>query len=322
MFGFILSILHGLVPVAKAADSTGSTVTTTTIDPDVINSVERTSKLLDQYGVEIVLLSVFIVIFIIILTVIILNNRKLINELIEENKAKELNTEEIIKTTVNACVTSFKEAESQLIQDSMEQSFKKEKEFHKKAIQYNINAYAIFEEATKAVMRELHCQRIGIYLLHNGNETPYGYPFAKASCVYEYTFKGPVRTVRGSNHMNLPLYAFSRLIEHLMNYDDCLVDSIDEYGFQDAESKQQFIDFVSGSNITSLYALAIRDNSGIIAAFTTIEYDSSDKLHIYPYNEFKQIANLMNSTIKPIIIDQGFISGYEHPTYASIENKK
>lgn len=318
LLDLIKSLSYLFIPIAKAVE-------TENIAPpskDTMESIEKTSKLISEYGVEIVILAVFIVIFIGILTYMVIINNKLINKTMKDRENEVVSTEEIIEAAVSACVASIKETQSQLIKDSMEQSFEKEKEKHKDMIQTNLNAYAIFEEAAKTVMQQLKCQRIGIYLLHNGNSTPYGYPFAKASCAYEYTPKGPIKTIRGREHSSVPLYAFSKLIEHLMEYDDCLVDSIDEYHFQDEETKEQFADFVAGSRIISLYVLAIRDNAGLVAAFTTIEYDSAEKLHQYTYDEFKQITSIMNAAIKPIIIDRGFVSGYENATNYGSDNEK
>ena len=318
LLNLIKSLSYLFIPIAKAVE-------TENIAPpskDTMESIEKTSRLLNEYGVEIVILAVFIVIFIGILTYMVVINNKLINKSMKDRENDIVNTEEIIEATVSACVASIKEMQSQFIKDSMEQSFEKEKEKNKDVIQSNLNAYAVFEESAKNVMERLKCQRIGIYLLHNGNSTPYGYPFSKASCAYEYTPKGPIKTIRGREHSGVPLYAFSKLIEHLMEYDDCLVDSIDEYKFQDKETKEQFADFIAGSKIVSLYVLAIRDNDGLVAAFTTIEYDSSEKLHQHSYDEFKQITSIMNAAIKPIIIDRGFVKGYEHPVNYGSDNEK
>ena len=314
---FLYTILSMFIPVARAAGESNDDVAShsnslaTTID-----SIERTSNIIDQYGVAIAILAVFIVVFLIVLFVIIMNNRKLMNRIMDMNQNPPVDVEKVVKDTLDSYADKYTEliekAESETIKKSIEEGFKKEKESHKKAIQVNIDTYSVFKEASKDVVDRLHCQRVAIYLLHNGNETPYGYPFAKLTCAHEYTSRGTCSTPRGMSHMSVPLYAFSVMIESLMEDGEYRIDSINnENNFRSEEEKHQLMDFIGNAHVGSLYALAIKDNDHVAAAFTIVEFQEQQSFDFYNLEELRDALGDMNKIIRPIVLNHSFVDSYE-----------
>ena len=118
------------------------------------------------------------------------------------NVFKESTTFSILSATKKIMKELFDEyaaKEKATVGEAMREELEKDKEAHTKAIQINIDTYKLFRQESKEVLDEIHCQRVAIYLFHNGNSTPYGYPFAKITCAHDYTSHGTIGTIRGEN---------------------------------------------------------------------------------------------------------------------------
>ena len=272
-----------------------------------INQVGQTANLLDQYGPTIVILSVFLVLFIGLLIFILRSNHKMNQEMLKSqqaaSQANQKMMQDMFDTFKSLVVKDRNDDEDNEDDDSDEDKPKK-----KKIVSAYIDSSLAFKDASRIAIGKIKCDRIAIYLFHNGNHTPYGYPFAKMSCVHEWTLRGS-NTVRGVNHVNIPLYAFSTIVESLVKDGEFVVGNIYEHGIISAD--EQVFQFISGSTIRALFALGIKDKDGDLAAFTIAEFkDSQDFSNEEVYNTVKDALTTMNESIYSIVVNDEFRSNY------------
>ena len=195
------------------------------------------------------------------------------------------------------------------VMESIEASVKKEKESHKNIVSVYIDSEKVFKEASSAAMRELKCHRIAIYLFHNGNSTPYGYPFAKMSCVHEITDKGSYLTPRGHSHINVPLYVFSELIEDLSDDGECIVENVKELA---ANGDIQIGTFIQGDNVESIFAASIKNSDNCLVSFAIAEFQEKQDFSNEEYlNTIRSALHDMNNSIYHIVVSDEFVDNFE-----------
>jgi len=266
---------------------------------DIVQSVGSMSDILNSYGVVIGMLSVFLIIFILLVIVLIVNNRALMKRLMNETNNKNTkSTQESAKEIADVCFGKIQDLMSNISKET-EEAAKKEEEKHKGLVGISIAANAVFKEASKTVIEETKCDRLGLYVFHNGNVSLYGYPFAKTSCIFELTDEGRISTSRGKTHKDIPLYAISELIDFMMQSEDFYMD----IGKSSEEFEEQLLELVAGLKTKSIFFKTVKDKWNRMIAFIMLEYDSnrSDML-----SSISESATTMVKTIFPIVINEAF----------------
>ena len=163
-----------------------------------------------------------------------------------------------------------------------------------------------FKRESKNVINTLRCDRVAVYVFHNGNQALYGLPFIKMSCVYEDTIKGNM-TVRGKTHMNLPLHLFNDFIENLYR-DGEFAGNIDDIEIHDNSIRE----FLAFSDAKAVFMRAIKKSDGSLAGFTACEF--AEHMNFADEETYKSISNAikeMNIAIRYIITDENFAKKYE-----------
>jgi len=291
-----------------AAVLSATPVSTPTVAPhtdigDAVVGVGNIAEIMNKYGIAVTILALFCICFIIMIIAILANNKKLINMIANNNQSNEKVTLEAVKELVRECVKDTK----QDLKDVIDETNKEEEDSHKGIVNGYVNASIAFKDAARIAMNKIRCQRIAIYLFHNGNKTPFGFPFAKMSCVYEQSTKNTT-TIRGHEHSNVPLYAFSSIVDKLAEDNEYVVDDISAHVL--VNSDQQLLDFIAGSNTKSFFALAIRDPDGCLAAFTIAEFKDPHDFSVQEnYNKIKEALKTMNDNIYSIVINDEYKKG-------------
>lgn len=284
-------------------DSITSEVTTNT----ATSQIENTANILNNYGPTVTILAIFILICLALFLIFAKYFRKMMDRILDGNI--NLNTEDLIRQTVNNCVSEVMEMNKNTVMESIEASVKKEKESHKNIVSVYIDSEKVFKEASSAAMRELKCHRIAIYLFHNGNSTPYGYPFAKMSCVHEITDKGSYLTPRGHSHINVPLYVFSELIEDLSDDGECIVEDVKELA---ANGDIQIGTFIQGDNVESIFAASIKNSDNCLVSFAIAEFQEKQDFSNEEYlNTIRSALHDMNNSIYHIVVSDEFVDNFE-----------
>lgn len=284
-------------------DTITSEVTTNT----ATSQIENTANILNNYGPTVTILAIFILICLALFLIFAKYFRKMMDRILDGNI--NMNTEDLIRQTVNNCVSEVMEMNKNTVMESIEASVKKEKESHKNIVSVYIDSEKVFKEASSAAMRELKCHRIAIYLFHNGNSTPYGYPFAKMSCVHEITDKGSYLTPRGHSHINVPLYVFSELIEDLSDDGECIVENVKELA---ANGDIQIGTFIQGDNVESIFAASIKNSDNCLVSFAIAEFQEKQDFSNEEYlNTIRSALHDMNNSIYHIVVSDEFVDNFE-----------
>ena len=308
-----MSFLSSILPIIKAKATTNSDEISNATAHQITQQVSKTADIIDQYGVAITVLAIFLVVFVIILIYILNNNRKMMNNLMNRQLAQQPpqpdaeETKKIMKELFDEYATK----EKATVGEAMREELEKDKEAHTKAIQINIDTYKLFRQESKEVLDEIHCQRVAIYLFHNGNSTPYGYPFAKITCAHDYTSHGTIGTIRGENQKSVPLYVFGDIIDRLVeNKEYCIIDTNEEEYFGSHSEFTQLHRFIVGDEVTSLFALPIIDDNDIVAAFTIVEFKDRQEFSEEQLQDIRNALHDMNKAIRSIVISAEFLSKY------------
>lgn len=293
--GFIFS-----TAITQLADTSSTSNITTNGDNsgETVEALSGVAKLVNDYGSEIVIISVFILLLIGFAIFMLKMMNKMLAQITEtSNKGTSFN-QEVINKILNDYI------EKKNLDDEEEQDAEIVKKQNTLVSGSSI-ASMTMNDASRIVMGKIHCDRIGVYVFHNGNHTQYGFPFVRMSCVNEFTMKGMPNTIRGLSHSGLPLHAFSNIIKCLIDNGEYIISNIYDHGLVNAD--EQVINFISGSLIQSMFALAIKDDNGNIAAFTIAEFREAQNFSDHDfYDKVKDALTVMNQSIRSIVINEEF----------------
>lgn len=253
------------------------------------NGVVNISEAISKYGIAIVIMAVFFVIFMILIIIMLYSNTKMINTIMNSNASSNKQDQEIISKFVDSTLEAKGLGNNKDIVDTLthklderlhpiEEALKKnnieedkKEDYHKDLVGAYIDINMAFKNISRTTMNQLNCDRIAIYVFHNGNKSMYGLPFFKMSCIHEWTSLGN-STLRGKSHMDMPLHLFNDFIENLHRYGVYKAENVES-----AKEKDPSIEgFISYSNTKSLYMVAIKNDDGIISGFVTVEFDHTD----------------------------------------------
>ena len=79
--------------------------------------------------------------------------------------------------------------------------------YHKDILKSYIDINMALKDASRNCQDKINCDRLAIYVFHNGNKSFHGLPFFKMSCVHEWN-RMRINSLRGKSHMNMPLHLF------------------------------------------------------------------------------------------------------------------
>lgn len=293
----------GFAALATTLSSTSSEVSGNM--SNTMDQVSDATKLINQYGPTVVIIAVFLILFIGLLVFILRSNHRMNQQMLEAQKNASENNQKMMQDMFDTFKTLVVNNKDKDDEDDEEDEEKPKK---KKIVSAYIDSSLAFKDASRIAISKIKCERVAIYLFHNGNHTPYGYPFAKMSCVHEWTLRGS-NTIRGTTHMNIPLYAFSTIVESLVKDGEFVIGNIYDHGIISAD--EQVFQFISGSTIRSLFALGIKDKDGDLAAFTIAEFkDAQDFSDEETYKNVKDALTMMNESIYSIIVNDEFRNTY------------
>ena len=277
----------------NTSSSTSAEAITSTVDGAVQN-VSTLTELLSKYGPTLVILAVFIFLFLAyslftIKMIISLSNK--VSSLGDKNQ-------DMSQEVINKILDSYLKQK----EDKNEES---EEEKEKKLVSGFAYANISMNDASRIVMGDIRCDRVGVYVFHNGNQTPYGFPFVKMTCINEFSMKGNCNTIRGLSHNGMPLHVMPTFVESLVDNGEYVIGNIFNHGL--INSNEEIMAFISGSPVKALFALAIKTDTGELAAFTVAEFkDEKDFSDPVVYNDVKDALDLMNKSIRSIVIDEKF----------------
>lgn len=281
--------------IAQIADSTN---VNTIEGGETVEAISGVSKLVHEYGSEIVIISVFILLLIAFCIFIL----KMVNKMFNEISSGTKNGNNFNQEIITKILDDYLEKKNQ--NDKKEKHDEIENKQNTLVSGSSISSMTM-NDASRIVMGKIHCDRIGVYVFHNGNKTQFGFPFVRMSCVNEFTMKGMSTTIRGLSHSGLPLHAFSNIVRCLIDNGEYIIGNVYDHGLVSGD--EQIINFISGSPIQSIFALAINDDRENIAAFTVAEFREAQNFSDHDfYDKVKNSLEIMNESIRSIVISKEF----------------
>lgn len=257
---------------------------TSNTGPEEVSTI---AKLINDYGAEVVIIAVFLLILSAILYAFINMFSKLNQNTIDQNKQ--------ILTAILKMVESQSTHSAPVVVEKPA-----EEKVDKAVVTKGVESNKIISEAAKLVIGELHCDRVAAYSFHNGNKTHYGYHFVKMSCIIEQVMPNS-KVYRGSLHKGMPISPFSTIIDSLIKNDEYMVGNIYNHGIVTAN--QQIISFTESTNIKALFAMSVKDDEGNIAGFVIAEFkDEKDFSSRSLYDKTRNSIRDFAATVRPIII--------------------
>ena len=260
------------------------------------------SETIIDYGPLVVLLSIFFLVFICLIIVVLRSNYKMTRQIVNRNNSNGKLEEEVIKKFVNGALSEL--TKDQDIEGAIARQLKPietaiynmhyheyddENDYHRDLVGAYIDVNMAFKDASRTALKYLKCDRIGIYIFHNGNESMLGLPFFKMSCIHEWTSTG-TNTLRGKSHSSMPLHLFNDFIEDLWRDGVYKSENVDETIKTDPSIKE----FISFSKTKSLYIMAIKNDSDAITGFVVAEFDN---IETFEHNETR------DSEINTVLVD-------------------
>lgn len=287
---------------------------------NVSTGVVNISEAISKYGIAIVIMAVFFVIFMILIVIMLYSNTRMINQIIASKSASDQQDQNIISKfidnaldakgvsskdeIVNTLSNELKESLTPITQKleslskATEENSDNKDDYHKDIVGAYIDINMAFKDISRSTLSSLNCDRIAIYVFHNGNKSMHGLPFFKMSCIHEWTLHGS-NTLRGKSHIDLPLHLFNDFIENLYQVGYYYTEDISK-GMEDDPSIKEFITF---SGTKSLYLISIKDNEDSLAGFVSAEFNH---VETFEQNELRgrqvrMILDNMVAHIAPIV---------------------
>lgn len=295
-----------------------STLTSTGIG-DITDGVGSISEAIHKYGIAIVVMAVFFVIFLLLMILLLRNNARMMDQMMKSQDTHNTIDQDIInklvdnalagkdnkeKAEITGMVNELKNSLHNLentINNNNNSHDSPEEDYHKDLVGAYIDINMAFKDISRSTLVDLGCDRIAIYIFHNGNKSMMGLPFFKMSCIHEWTTYGS-NTLRGKSHTDMPLHMFYDFIENLWNTGFYKTEDVEKAILIDHSIKE----FTAFSNTKSLYIIAIKNDSNVITGFVVAEFNNIETFDRNPARD-KEVRDLMNNMIlkiSPIVCNQ------------------
>lgn len=290
---------------------------------DISGGVGEISRAINDYGIAIVIMAVFFVIFLLLMVLILRNNAKMMDQLMKsQNSHNTIEQDVISKLVDNALEAKDNKEKSELssmideVKNSIQSlenkvanndsSNEQKEDYHKDLVGAYIDINMAFKDISRKTLNLLKCDRIAIYVFHNGNKSMLGLPFFKMSCIHEWTTHG-TNTLRGKSHIDMPLHLFNDFIEDLWNNGVYKSDSIEK----SAQIDHSINEFVAFSNTKSLYMIAIKTEYDAMSGFVVAEFSEEDKFEQDEARdkEVRSIIDDMIIKVTPIVSNKYIYRG-------------
>lgn len=302
----------------------GTAVSSGIENEQILSGVSTFSELIAKYGPLVVLLSIFFILFIILVVVVVKSNSKLIGTLTESNSRTADMNNDAISQLVSAALDKIKQENpnaipsnsasnqelvdlvrkleseiSELKGDLNRSSETNEADYHKDIIGAYIDVNMILKDASRKALQKLDCDRVAVYVFHNGNNAMYGLPFFKMSCIHEWTRTG-IKTRRMQTHTDIPLNFFYNFIEKIYKDGYYRIGDIDTNSEADSSVKE----FIAYSDTKSMYIVDTKAPvTDAITGFVVAEFNEKNNFeHDDHRNEYvKDVLVEMAAAVAPLL---------------------
>lgn len=181
----------------------------TTTSMDQITSL---AELIHKIGPVAVILAVFLILFLVIVMTLLkgfMNNQKKLQEQNEQ--------------LTQIMITTFENQKKLRDEEDESASIQKKKYDERNMVGIFVELNRTFKMDCKQYAQALSCDRIAIYVFHNGSHSSHGLPFFKTTCVSEWIKPGCGIPTHLMDSNAVPLTVFDDIIDRLYTYGQVIV---------------------------------------------------------------------------------------------------
>lgn len=306
---------------------------------EMATGVTDIAKAINEYGPVIVVMAIFFILFLGLVVLVLRNNAKMMNQIMKRQETYDKTDQQIINKfvekalsdhdkqneeeirritdefkksieTLEATISSVKNVQQlQPQQTEVQHPVVQQDDYHKDLVGAFIDVNMAFKDASRTALATLNCDRVAIYVFHNGNNSIHGLPFFKMSCIHEWTTRG-TNTLRGKYHTDIPLHLFNDFIENLWKDGIYKADDIE---IADDEDKS-ISEFTAFSNTKALYMIGIKDSDDKLAGFVMAEFAEVDTFNSNPERDkfVNDALQEMIGKVAPIVANHYVYKGSSH----------
>lgn len=252
-----------------------------------LDQISDMANLINKAGPVAVILAVFLVLFLIIVIALLKGFMGSQKQLQEQN-------ESLTKTMISQ-LEELKRSQAEIKADTR-------KNYNEKSMVGTfVKLNKTFKMDCKTYAELVGCDRIGIYVFHNGAHSSHGMPFIKFSCISEWIKRGIGIGSHLTDYNSIPLAVFDDVIERLYTYGFVIVRNDVE------DSKENEVN--EFSIYTSSFSL---DKDKAKTAVFVATYDSVENIMAFIMAEF--INRIGNEEIENCMEQLKEFSGKIKPT--------
>lgn len=237
------------------------------------------AKLINDYGLAIVLSAVF-------LFIVIINNKKMQKNYSEMNKSREESNKILLDSILN---------QNKLLTEQLKSSNNTKEVVplydEKNIVEIFVKLNEVLKTECQETSRETNSDRTAIYVFHNGTHSSHGLPFFKMSCVCEWINKGAASNTKLSEHTNMTLNLFEPIVSNLYKNGEFIIDS-------EKEKDPSNLLFIKSTKIKKAIFIAIYDEDNNIMGFVANDYNKDIPLDIEIVKEKMQT---LCDKVKPVL---------------------
>lgn len=248
-----------------------------------IEQVEKMSSLLDSYGVGIVLISVFLVIFIVVVLFMGYWFNKSYNKTNKQN-------EELIQRLLDNQTKQLMKAEKK------EEEVKECKEKKTNIIDNFVKQNELIKSNLERICNSVKADMASLFVFHNGQFSSHGLPFYKVSCICQYINKdsGLIQTMQDFQSLNLALIDSS--IETMFRYGKLII-----YDLEETKSQYPVLHnfLMIDKKATNAIGISVYDSNSRMTGIVVLKYTSNHS--IQQLESYTDIAYSQCVSLSPIL---------------------
>lgn len=239
-----------------------------------INEVSTFAKIIKEYGMDVVIIAVFLILFIIIMKYVMNINTQTTERLnkLQEEMLKMMRDEMTeMKTVVNT------------------------KEKSQNILEIFVQLDSSIKDILTDIKVTLDCDRISVYAFHNGTHASHGFPFFKISCITEQVKRGSGVMPVLKDQIAIPLSMFDNYFYDLYKSGHVEVGDIEHI----KEIYPMVFSLLLKNNVHSGSCVAIFNNNNDILGFILAEYKETKT--DYELEVIKKELIDISSSLAPIM---------------------
>ncbi|MBR2212989.1 MAG: hypothetical protein IJ889_00975 [Eubacterium sp.] len=230
-----------------------------------VQHVAGLAGLIKQYGMEVIIVAVFIMLFVLLFRSIISNNNKMYDRI-------TVMQDEMTKTL------------KELIKEAADKQQKTEN-----VLEIFIKLDSAMKDILTHSKLRLDCERLSVYAFHNGTRASHGFPFFKVSCISEQIKVASKTKPVLKEQVAIPLAVFDNSLYQLYDHGYLIIKDI-------AEIREEFpalFSMLKNNTIKSMVMVAIYNSKNEILGVAMAEYANElvdDNMVDFIRNELVEVA--------------------------------